>query len=293
MKKTFQALVLSFLAVTTANAEIKWSVTINDTSEKVGTFTVGHSATLTQVLEAMPWIEEGSQSGEGKYLYIFYAPDSAESQALYQQTRPLLEDVNIRWIPIQGHGESLNGLYETRTPEALKNAFTKQQFPAVQNPQKMEVTASMVMTAFIYLRHNNFFSPEIGSYFPTIFYGTEDEMTAYSDPKNIETIITQIPATTPNSKALMMEQFAETPYKIFPVQEYAYFANEEGGIWPIYLYPNEKATHLGFTDNRLPIKGITDNGFLAIDIQDGKGRYVFMKYFKDNVEISNKAKSLQ
>lgn len=290
MIKTLLKYLPLLLFISTANAEIKWSVTINDNPEKVGVFTVGHSSTLIQILETMPWIEEGSQSGEGKYLYIFYAPDSIESQAIYQQTRPLLEDVNIRWIPIQGYGKSLNGLYETRTPEALKNAFTKQQFPAIQNPQKMEITASMVMTAFIYLRHNNYFSPEIGSYFPTVFYGTENEMTAYSDPKNIDTIITQIPITTPSNELVMLEQLAEIPYKVFPVQGYAYFSNEEGGIWPIYLYPNEKATHLGFTDNRLPIKGITDNGYLAIDIQDGKGRYIFMKYFKDDVEISNKAK---
>lgn len=293
MRKLIKYLFIPLFGLSTAQADIQWSVMINkQQSETVGTLTEDHSENILRILESMPWIEEGSQTGEGKYLYVIYSPSSEESQKLYQQTRTLLEDVNIRWIPIQQKEFIIvDGLYETRTPEALKNAMTTGTFPTIENTEKTTLISNMVLTGFVYLRALNIFSPESLSYFPTVIYGGSEKLLVHPNPSNIADIVPNIPVTTPTIQDITMDSLSENSYKVYPVREFAYFINEENSPATVTLYPAENGISLGTINNQLPIKGITDNGYMAIDIRDGNGQYLFIKYFNDDVEINAQAKA--
>ncbi len=288
MKRLLKSIILSICCLQVAAAEISWSFLIDrDISQKVATLTENHATNILRIFESMPWIEEGSQQGEGKYLYIFYAPNSEESRALYTQTRDLLDQVNIRWIPIQRGDLSVDGLYETRTPEALKNAMINGIIPEVQDVDRIKRIASMTFTGFIYLRASNIFSPETQSYFPTVIYGDKDNLTIEIEPNDIEALIQNIPLSIPNTQIKTIEALAAEPVTLFPVKKFAYYTNEDPMPTEVYLYPSKNSPYLGALDNTLPISGITDNGYMAIDLIDGTGRYIYLKYFEDNIKIQH------
>ena len=286
MKRLLKSIILSICCIQIASAEILWSVLIDKgISQKVATLTENHSANILRIFESMPWIEEGSQQGEGKYLYILYTPNSQESHALYAQTRDFLDQVNIRWIPIQRGDFIIDGLYETRTPIALKNAMTKGIIPAVQDVDRTQRISSMTFTSFIYLRAANILSPETQSYFPTVIYGDKDNLTIEIEPHNIPALIQNISLSTPSTHHMTIEALAAEPVTRFPVKKFAYFTNESSTPTEVFLHPSKNSLYLGTLDNTLPISGITDNGYMAVDLIDGTGRYIYLKYFEDNIKI--------
>lgn len=286
MKCLNKSMLLLLMYLGVAHAEVIWPEKADDKMiGKIGVLTENHSKNILGVLESMPWIEEGIQKGEGKYMYVLYTPTSTASQELYSKTRSYLDQVNIRWIPIIRGENSVDGLYETRTPEALANAFQSNIIPDIKDQDYVSLLSNMTFTGFIYLRSGSFFSPEAKSYFPTVIYGDANKLSIDIAPNSIEDIISNIPITLQNIDKPSIADLAKKSFKLYSVEKNARYHNESDKLAPIYLYPGVDGVKLGSLGGSFPesiISKITNNGYIAFDI-NGKGNYLYLKYVQDKV----------
>ncbi|WP_077929150.1 hypothetical protein [Wohlfahrtiimonas populi] len=284
MKYLNKSMLLLLMYLGVAHAEVIWPEKTDDKMiGKIGVLTENHSKNILGVLESMPWIEEGIQKGEGKYMYVLYTPTSTASQELYSKTRPYLDQVNIRWIPII-HGEnSVDGLYETRTPVALANAFQSNIIPDIKDQEYVNLLSSMTFTGFVYLRAGTFFSPEAKSYFPTVIYGDANKLSIDIAPNNVEDVIGNIPVTSQRIAKPSIAELAKKKFKLYNVEKNARYVNQSDDFVPYFLYPSQDGIGLGafsVDDPSNLISGITDNGYIALDLS-GRGNYIYVKYIKD------------
>ena len=276
-----KSILLSILCIGVSQAKVIWpAATDVEMTNKTGTLTEGHAKNALQILEKMPWIEEGAQKGQGKYLYVFFNPASSTSKDLYTKTRPYLNYVNIRWIPIRTDETNVNGLYETRTPQALADAFNKGVMPKIRNQKQMNAVENMTFTGFIMLRGGRMLSPEGESYFPTMIYGDSDKLSVVSASNYIEGMMNNIPLTMPNITQPTIVELAERqPVTLHRFKEDTRYQTQEGERAPMLLYPSEDAVRTGSLGSDNPpviIDGMTDNGYLAIDF-NGMGNFIYIK----------------
>src|SRR5699024_9033452 len=127
------------------------------------------------------------------------------------------------------------GLYETRTPEALENAFKNGVIPIVQNQNYIDLVSNMTFTGFIYLRVANALSPEAKSYFPTVIYGDSKRLSIEIIPKNVEKLIHGIPVTLPNTSQASILELAKKKFTLHEVEKNTQYYNQENKLVPYFL----------------------------------------------------------
>lgn len=281
MNIIIKSILLSMLCIGVSQAKVIWpEATDAEMTGKTGILTEGHAENALQILERMPWIEEGTQKGQGKYLYVFFNPASSTSKDIYTKTRPYLNQVNIRWIPIRTDKTNVNGLYETCTPQALADAFDKGVMPKIRNQEQMNTVENMTFTGFILMRGGRLLSPEGESYFPTMIYGDSDKLSVVSAPIHIEWMMNNIPLTQPKiTQPTIVELAKRQPFTLHRVKEDTRYQTQEGERAPMLLYPSEDAVRVGSLGSDNPpviIDGMTDNGYLAIDF-NGMGNFIYIK----------------
>lgn len=286
MKKLLKPILLAVLLSGIANGNALWPEAMDaEMAGKVGTLTSNHADYVMNYLESAPWIEVGSQQGKGKYLYVLYTPNSVDSQALYQHLKPYVDQVNVRWIPIIAGGLNVDGLYEKRTPETLARLFDESLMAIAQGSEALKRLSSMTFTGFIYLRSLNAFSPESQSYFPTVLYGDSHQVMVdiLPDVESLDQLIAQIPVTMPNTNQPNMAELAQVAHQIYPVKSTMRYMNDSNQANPVYLSPSEDSVQVNtfrYDRNSYLISGITDNGYIAMDI-NGQGNYLYIKYIQN------------
>lgn len=295
MKLLTKFTLLAIFAIQPATfAESIWPEAIDDDMVgKIGQHTDNHAFNMLKLLESMPWIEEGNQQGEGRYIYVLYSPFAQKSREFYTKTRAYLDQVNIRWIPIIQGKTNVDGLYETRTPAALENAMLNSIIPTVMEPNVTNIVSNMTFTGFIYIRAAAMLSPEASSYYPTVIYGDHKKISVNIAPFafDVQEIIDDVPLTTPNTSFPTMMELAKRPIELYKVDEHVNYLNESDQLATIFLYPSEDGVSIGALDgDRNPdvISGMTPNGYAAIDV-NGRGNYIYLKLL-DHPKIEIKPK---
>lgn len=284
MRNFIKSVLLVTFCLGTTHADVIWPVATTDEAiGKIGILTKQEAENTLRIVESMPWIEEGTQKGEGKYMYVLYTPTSLESKELYNKTRPYLDQVNIRWVPILSN-DSIDGLYETRTPEALEASFQSGNIPEVKNSKYIDLVSNMTFTGFIYLRGSTALSPDFSSRFPTVIYGNADKLFISIVPYDIEKIVNEIPVTLVNENTGQPSilELAKRKFTLYDVEKNTLYHTEKGKLAPISLFPSDDGVILGALDSDFPptvVAGITDNGYIALDI-NGRGNYIYIKHLK-------------
>ncbi|WP_077929149.1 hypothetical protein [Wohlfahrtiimonas populi] len=283
MRNFIKSILLITFCLGITQADVIWPTNIDDEAiGKTGILTESEAANALRILESMPWIEEGSQE-EGKYMYVFYFPTLAKSKELYDKTRAYLDKVNIRWIPI--HSDySIAGLYETRIPELLNRAIVEDKVPKVKDQEYIDLVSRMTFTGFIYLRIAGAFSPQSQDYLPTIVYGDNNKLFVSIMPDNIEKLVNSIPKSIPNTTQPTILELAKKNIELLKVQEGMTYFNASNEMVPIFLYPDEKGVEIGrlspdAPSPPFPVSGITNNGYIAIDLNN-RGNYIYIKHIE-------------
>lgn len=253
-----------------------------------GYLTKPHSKGVLSVIEQMPWIEEPALNGSQKYIYIFYFPECPASQELYEESREFLGKVNIRWIPVVR--ERYAGLLETRTPEALKDAFEKDIAPKIENIQLTNHKLHLTITAYRFLISMGLLSSDKGGHVPTIVYGDSNRLNISINPF-FEDVIPYTPNTHAVQNPFILELAARDEPHINLVKEKTIYQVEKGKSVKVYLTAHENSLVLGMISNELSpfeIAGTTDNGFIVIDIS-GDGHYVYLKNIESLTAVDPKS----
>lgn len=263
------------LFVSTASADMKWS-SQNPNSSPVNTLTEGHAKNFFHLISNLPWTEEGLKQEKGKVMYVLYFPECPASKDFYKETRKILDQVTIRWIPFTGD-DHIAGLYETRTPEALKTAFTKEVLPKVVDKKVTETMVNSSVLGVAMFQAAKVYAPDGNMYFPTVIYGDENNAWVSISP-DVDTLVKKIPETTLSKMPLMVEK-AKVAVKLLPVKKPINYQNTKEGFASVMLFPAADGIRIaGFdkTISPLPVAGYTEDGYVAIDAL-GKQVYMYVQ----------------
>lgn len=238
---------------------------------------------LIEFAENMPWIADGKDTG--KYLYVLADAGCSASAELYEKTRKYTDDVQIRWIFVDPQGEgTYNSLYEERTPEALKEAFTARRLPADKDPARGAKIELYVLKAVAAMLMNKSIAPGMDGFgYPTLIYG-DSETAAVSigfEPRTLFAVIKSIPAVPVKEnfvpEALTADQGA---HPLLPLPAGYRYTNSHAENAPYFLMPDTKSPRVGSVlpavESPLDCMGVTESGFIAMQItKNGGNIYCF------------------
>lgn len=242
-----------------------------------GYMTKPHSKRVLSVIEQMPWIEERAKNESHKYVYIFYFPECPASQELYEESREFIDEINIRWIPLVH--ERYAGLFETRTPKALRDAFEKDIAPKIQNQKLAEKNLNLTVTTFRFLLTMGLISSDRKGHFPTVVYGNSDRIDILINPY-FEDIVELIPNTHSTQEPYILELAAMEAPNINAVSKGTMYQTKKETSVEVYLTADENSLLLGVITGELgpfEVVGTTKGGLIVVDLS-GDGDYI---YFKD------------
>ena len=272
MKKILPLLSLFTLLCFVSSASAEWNSAKDvNTEEGLG------AVIFMSFAENMPWIADGTDTG--KYLYVIGEAGCSATVQLYKLSRKYTKDMQIRWIFLDGTGEgTYNSMYETRTPEAVKDLLEKELLPDDKDPKKTAKVDQYVLKAMSIFIFRQVITADGNIYFPTLIYGNKEKATIQVglDPSGLGELIASIP-TVPVDKdfvplALTADQDA-VPLKPLP-KDYKYVNNTAENT-PMYMMPDEKAPRVGSIPPKLdwpiPCVGFTESGFIAMKVLDSGG----------------------
>lgn len=217
-----------------------------------------HSTSLLNVLENAVWAKDGNS--QGKIAYVIYSTECAWSRKLFQDTRGLQSDVELRWIPVAAQGADY--VTEQRNSDAVALTFQGQTGPVTE--------ADSARRAVIYnygvLQSANYhFQPYANDRtfaYPTVMYQTAQGLKVIAgNPPDLQAMLSEI-QPTPDKTQLIPKgvHLSQTPVTIKAVSTLKTFQNTEQTALKVYGAPSEQAPII---DDLQPGYGTGTTGLVA------------------------------
>lgn len=157
-----------------------------------------HARSLLTVLENAVWAQDGK--GNGKIAYVVYSTECSWSRKLFQDSRGLQGEIELRWIPVAARGADY--VAEQRNTEAIALTFQGQTGPL----NAADIARRAVTYNYGVLQSSNYhFKPYANDRtfsYPTIMYQTADGLKVISgNPADLNAMVAEI-KSTPDKLAL-------------------------------------------------------------------------------------------
>lgn len=283
MRQFLCSLFLIIFMVQSGFAEQGWPKNKSeDPRGLTNTLTGKHAENMMRLVSNLPWLPDpdNKEKNSKKYLYVIYTPSCSISQEFYKASRKFADKVQIRWIPVDPEGGSLNSMYEHRTGETVRKAFNTSMVPPDKDPKKTENINMYSSAGIAYLLLGQILSPDQILYFPTLVYGTPEKAFVTIGPvKNLDKLVKGLPETTETEEPEAVGLGAQKT-DILIVKSAPLYKNEGKERAAIRLVPDSKGVDIGgFLPGKswpLPVKGVTENGFVAF-VVSSKGAPIFIE----------------
>jgi hypothetical protein len=215
-------------------------------------------AVMSRVDNAL-WAADGDASA--KQIYVIYSPTCAWSKKLYEDTRDISRDIQIRWIPHGGTGAAQVALQ--RDGYSVHKAFMGQ-LADTGNNKGLEFNQKTTTAIFDYIGTDN----KQNLTYPTVIYESAAGLAVYTgNPSDLYAVVADIkprPAMA-NYEPKGLE-LINAEIKILPVRGEGSYANTTSSALMVMDYPLDGGSQISDLppDNLVKMRGVTENGWVAV-----------------------------
>lgn len=236
---------------------------------------------MRNVLENLGWIADGKD--QGKHLYVFFSTSCIYCRGLFEITRGMTEEAQLRWVPLSRESE-LDHMYENPDVATLAAAFEGKAAPECRNKESSERTRFYNLGAVQFFLAAQLLTdgPASGFGLPTLLYPSKDGLSVISGlPGDMRSVIKDIRQVEAAKAGFAPAAFGHAGMDVeaVPVADGKYL-NEHKQDMPIFLTPFEGAPKMGGvpagTKQAVPILGVTRSGYALLSL-DGKTTAGFIR----------------
>jgi hypothetical protein len=151
-----------------------------------------HARSLLNVLENAVWAQDGK--GSGKIAYVVYSTECGWSRKLFQDSRGLQGEIELRWIPVAARGADY--VTEQRNTESIALTFQGQTGPL----NAADIAKRAVNYNYSVLQSANYhFKPYANDRtfaYPTIMYQTANGLKVIAgNPADLNAMLAEVKST--------------------------------------------------------------------------------------------------
>ena len=242
------------------------------------TITGKEAENILNMLANSGWIADGPDNG--KHLYVLFTATCGYCEMLYDKTRALTDEVQLRWIPMDSGGD-LDRLYENPVAQSVKNSFDGQLPDGVDPEKAARIRQYTIGGVIFYIANQTIVDNPSRFGFPTLLYGEGDKLSVIVGmPQDMPGMIKSIPQGKADDQGFVPAAyaFADRKVELLAIKSLSYSNNNQENT-SIRMMPFDDAPRLGSAlpgTSGIPVLGVTENGYAVVSF-DGSNPHIYVQ----------------
>jgi hypothetical protein len=194
-----------------------------------------------------------------KHMYVIYSPSCGWSKKLYDDTRTLTDEVQLRWVTYEGPGSST--VAAKRDARSVQSSF-EGRLPETPDRKALFYNKTAVGTIYDYLEDGDGFG------YPTVIYLSQEGVVVVSGyPEDLDALVADIkPRPKKASYTPGGLKIINTNIDVQRLPGISRYANLTNATMPIQAFPGKAGIKVGELppETSLPMTGVVKSGWVAV-----------------------------